>query len=70
MTPHDVQELAAILVGEHGPGALQMATARRDQHGRERNSTAYRLWDAIAAEVARRLAEPVAGEAAADAGET
>ena len=68
MTPQDVHELAAILVAEHGPKALQMARDRRDQHGRESNSTAYSLWDAICAEVARLLGEPVTAEAEAGEG--
>jgi hypothetical protein len=55
MTRQDIAELAAILVAEHGCAALQMAEDRRDQHGRERNSPGYELWDAIVAEVARRL---------------
>ena len=63
MTRQDIQELAAILVAEHGHRALQLAKDRRDQHERERNSTAYRLWDGIVAEVGRRLGEPVAAEA-------
>jgi hypothetical protein len=66
MTPQDIQELAAILVAEHGRQALQIARDRRDQHDRERNATAYRLWEAITAEVARRLGEPVAAEAGED----
>jgi hypothetical protein len=58
MTRQDIAELAAILVAEHGSAALQMAENRRDQHGRERNSPGYELWDAIVAEVARRLGQP------------
>ena len=59
MKRQDIAELAAILVTEHGFAALQIAEGRRDQHRRERNSAGYELWDAIAAEVARRLGEPV-----------
>jgi len=68
MTREDIAELAAILVAEHGHTALQIARGRRDQHGRERNSTAYELWDALAAEVERRLEEtmPAANAAGED----
>jgi hypothetical protein len=67
MTRQDIAELAAILVAEHGYAALQIARDRRDQHGRERDSTAYRLWDSIMTEVARRLGETT--PAGAGAGE-
>jgi len=62
MKHEDISELAAILVAEHGCAALQIAEGRRDQHRRERNSAAYELWDAITAEVARRLGEPTSVE--------
>jgi hypothetical protein len=55
MTERDIEELAAILVHEHGRLALQVAESRRDQHRHERYSDAYRLWDEIADAVARLL---------------
>lgn len=57
MTRHHIAELAAILVSEHGSAAQEIAEQRRDQHRRERNSAAYELWDAITAEVERRLTQ-------------
>ena len=66
MTRQDIAELAAILVSEHGCAAFEIAKGRRDQHRRERNSAGYELWDAITAEVARRLGETVSATAAND----
>jgi len=55
MTELEIDELAAILIAEHGPAALQAAQWRRDQHARERCSDSYRLWHAIGDAVERRL---------------
>ena len=63
MTRHEIAELAAILVAEHGHTALQIAESRRDQHRRAKNAAAYDLWDAIAVEVARRLPDGAPAEA-------
>ena len=55
MSEREIIELAAILVNEHGHAALDVAERRRDQHARNRNSAAYRLWSKIAAATARML---------------
>lgn len=57
MTDLEIDELAAILIAEHGPAALRAARWRRDQHAHEPYSYSYRLWDAIADAVVRRLEE-------------
>jgi len=53
MTDQEVDELAAILVLEHGKAACQVAEDRRLLH--ESGSDAFRLWTRIAAAVARLL---------------
>jgi hypothetical protein len=55
MSEREIIELAAILVNEHGHAALDVAERRRDQHARNRRSTAYHLWTRIAAATARLL---------------
>ena len=53
MTDQEVDELAAILVHEHGRAALDVAENRRFLHGS--SSDGFRLWTRIAAAVARLL---------------
>jgi hypothetical protein len=53
MTDLEVDELAAILVHEHGSAALEVAEDRRSLH--ESGSDGFRLWTRIAAAVARLL---------------
>jgi hypothetical protein len=55
MTKQEIDELAAILLNEHGHAAFRIAEARRDQHRHEPHCDAYLLWDAIAAAVAGPL---------------
>ena len=55
MTEREIEELAAILVNEHGDDALRVAARRRDELARQRGSDAFRLWTAIAAAVAVHL---------------
>jgi hypothetical protein len=58
MTDQEVDELAAILVHEHGNAALEVAEDRRSLH--ESGSDGSRLWTRIAHEVARlqRIRQP------------
>jgi hypothetical protein len=58
MTDQEVDELAAILVHEHGNAAREVAEERRSVH--EDGSDAYHVWTRIAAAVARllRAAQP------------
>jgi hypothetical protein len=51
MTDHEVDELAAILVQEHGTAALNVAETRRSLHARASDS--FQLWTRIAEAVAR-----------------
>ncbi|MBV8492884.1 MAG: hypothetical protein JO162_05345 [Alphaproteobacteria bacterium] len=53
MTDQEVNELAAILVHEHGNAALDVAEDRRSIH--EPGSDAYQVWTRIAAAVNRLL---------------
>ena len=53
MTDQEVEELAAILVHEHGNAALEVAEDRRSVH--EAGSDAYQVWTRIAASVNRLL---------------
>jgi hypothetical protein len=53
MTDQEVNELAAILVHEHGNAAIEVAEDRRSLH--ERGSDGCRLWARIAAAVTRLL---------------
>lgn len=53
MTDQEVEELAAILVHEHGTAALGVAEDRRSLH--EGGSDGYQVWTRIAAAVARML---------------
>ena len=53
MTDQEVDELAAILVHEHGKAALEVAEDRRSLH--ESGSDGFGLWSRIAAAVARLL---------------
>jgi hypothetical protein len=55
MTAQEIEELAAILVNEHGHAALNVAERRRGQHADKPRTDAFRLWTRIAAAVARRL---------------
>ena len=58
MTDLEVDELAAILVYEHGSAALEVAEDRRSLH--ESGSDGFRLWTRIAHAVARlqRIRQP------------
>jgi hypothetical protein len=53
MTDQEVNELAAILVHEHGNAALEIAEGRRSVH--ERGSDGFRLWTRIGVAVTRLL---------------
>jgi hypothetical protein len=53
MTDQEVDELAAILVLEHGKAARDVAEERKSLH--ESGSDGFRLWTRIAAAVARPL---------------
>jgi hypothetical protein len=53
MTDQEVEELAAILVHEHGTAALGVAEDRRSVH--EGGSDGYQVWTRIAAAVNRLL---------------
>ena len=53
MTDQEVEELAAILVHEHGNAAGEVAEERRAVH--EAGSDGYDVWTRIAAAVARLL---------------
>jgi hypothetical protein len=53
MTDQEVEELAAILVHEHGNAAREVAEERRSLH--ERGSDGYQVWTRIAAAVGRLL---------------
>jgi len=53
MTDQEVDELAAILVHEHGNAAREVAENRRSVH--EAGSHSYHVWTRIAAAVARLL---------------
>jgi len=53
MTDQEVDELAAILVHEHGNAAREVAEERRSLH--ENGSDGYHVWTRIAAAVARLL---------------
>jgi hypothetical protein len=55
MTDQDIAQLAAILVDEHGPAALDFAEDRRAQFARKPLSEAFRLWTRIAQATARLL---------------
>ena len=58
MTDLEVDELAAILVHEHGNAALEVAEGRRSLH--ESGSDGFRLWTRFAHAVARlqRIRQP------------
>ena len=53
MTDQEVEELAAILVQEHGPAALNVAENRRSLHAR--GSDSFELWTRIAEAVGRLI---------------
>ena len=53
MTDQEIEELAAILVQEHGPAALNMAENRRSLHAQ--GSVSFRLWTQIAEAVGRLI---------------
>lgn len=53
MTDQEVEELAAILVQEHGPAALKVAENRRSLHAR--GSDSFQLWTQIAEAVVRMI---------------
>ena len=53
MTDQEVDELAAILVQEHGPAALNVAENRRSLHAR--GSDSFQLWTQIAEAVVRMI---------------
>jgi hypothetical protein len=53
MTDQEVDELAAILVHEHGNAALEVAEGRRSLH--ESGSDGFRVWTRIAVAAARLM---------------
>ena len=53
MTDQEIEELAAILVQEHGDAALKVAENRRSLHAHD--SDGFRLWTQIAAAVGRLI---------------
>ena len=53
MTDQEVDELAAILVQEHGPAALNVAENRRSLHAQ--GSDSFQLWTRIAEAVVRMI---------------
>jgi hypothetical protein len=53
MTDQEVDELAAILVHEHGNAALEVAEDRRSLH--HSGSAGFRVWTRIATAVLRLL---------------
>ena len=53
MTDQEVDELAAILVHEHGSAAREVAEDRRSRH--ENGTDGYRVWTRIADAVMRVL---------------
>jgi len=53
MTDQEVEELAAILVQEHGPAALNVAENRRSLHAL--GSDSFELWTRIAEAVGRLI---------------
>jgi hypothetical protein len=53
MTDQEVEELAAILVQEHGNAALNVAENRRSLHAR--GSDSFELWTRIAEAVGRLI---------------
>jgi hypothetical protein len=53
MTDQEVDELAAILVHEHGNAALEVAEDRRSLH--QGGSAGFRVWTRIAMAVTRLL---------------
>ena len=55
MTPHQIIELAAQLIREHGDKALEVAEERRDQFALAPHSDAHRAWSRIAVMTARLL---------------
>jgi hypothetical protein len=55
MNRYQIEELAAILVHEHGRTALTHARQRRSQFAQAPRSDAFRLWNSIAAATARLL---------------
>jgi len=57
MTDQEVEELAAILVQDHGPAAFKVAENRRSLHAQ--GSDSFELWTQIAEAVGRQIgAEP------------
>ena len=55
MDDREVQELAAILVEEHGARAVDVAALRQAAHADHPHSEIFRLWSAIAAAAAQLL---------------
>jgi hypothetical protein len=53
MTEQEISELAAILVNEHGHGALDIAQRRKAQYAHEPRGAAFLLWSQIAEAAAR-----------------
>ena len=53
MTDQEIEELAAILVQEHGDAALNVAENRRSLHAH--GSDSFELWTRIAEAVGRRI---------------
>jgi hypothetical protein len=63
MNKDQIEELAAILVNEHGRFALAHARERRSQYARAPRSDAFRVWKSIAAATARLLRAPARNRA-------
>jgi hypothetical protein len=55
MSKREIDELAAILVNEHGDLALAHARARRAEHLRQPYSEAFQVWSSIVVATARLL---------------
>lgn len=57
MKSRAINELAAILVREHGPQAASWTRRRQDRYAHDPGSELFRLWAAIAEAAARLLGE-------------
>jgi hypothetical protein len=55
MEEREVQELAAILIEEHGSRAAEVAARRRAQYAHRPGSELFRLWSSIRMAAARLL---------------
>jgi hypothetical protein len=55
MDEREVRELAAILIAEHGPRAIEVAARRREQYAHRPRSEVFRLWSSIGSAAAQLL---------------